>query len=138
MAVFIQQGVSLTIAAVDYSDHISSCTLNQQFDEVENTAAVTAGTASGHSFQKGLESATLQVDFLNDQSASILAMLQANYGTAVSVVLKNTAAAVSATNPKYTFSVLINKLTPVSGKVGDLSIQSLSLTVVGAVTFAIV
>lgn len=139
MAVFIQRDVSLLFGATDVSDHVVSCTLNQQFDEVENTAAVpTSTTLPGHSFQKGLESATLNVDLYNDTAASVLALLQTNYGSTIGFTLKNSSAATSATNPKYTGNVLINRLTPVSGKVGDVSIQSLQLTVVGGVTYAIV
>jgi len=53
----------------------------------------------------------------------------AAYGTTVTAVLlpvKGTA--VSATNPLYTVSILVNNLTPLNGAVGDISNSSQSFT----------
>ena len=64
----------------------------------------------------------------------MLQTLQAAWGTTVTAVLlqdKNTA--VSATNPLYTFSVLVNKTTDVNGNVGDMSTQDLTFTVNGVI-----
>ena len=135
MAVFLQNGVSLIVNGVDLSDHIESTTLNQQFDEVE----VTAMGDTAHRFVKGLESGSFSCNFYNDTaSGKVLPTLQAAYGTLVTCVLKNTQAAVSATNPTYTFTALINKLTPVNGKVTDLSMQSITWTISGPIVYAIV
>ena len=85
---------------------------------------------TAHKFAKGLEAATLTLDFLNDfAAASVAATLQAAYGTTVTAVLlpvKGTA--VSATNPLYTVSVIVNNLTPLNGAVGDISTQSITFT----------
>jgi hypothetical protein len=126
MAIFLQNNVGVKINSVDLSDHITSVTLTQNFDELE----VTALGDSAHKMVKGLEASTLTLDFLNDfAAASVQATLQAAYGTTVTAVLlpvKGTA--VSATNPLYTVSILINNLTPLNGAVGDISTSSQTFT----------
>lgn len=126
MAIFLQNNVGVKINSVDLSDHITSVTLTQNFDELE----VTALGDTAHKFAKGLEASTLTLDFLNDfAAASVYATLQAAYGTTVTAVLipvKGTA--VSATNPLYTVSIIINNLTPLNGAVGDISNSSITFT----------
>ena len=126
MAIFLQNNVGVKINSVDLSDHITSVTLTQNFDELE----VTALGDSSHKFVKGLEASTLTLNFLNDFAASsVQATLQSAYGTTVTAVLlpvKGTA--VSATNPLYTVSILINNLTPLNGAVGDISNSSMTFT----------
>jgi hypothetical protein len=126
MAIFLQNNVGVKINSVDISDHVTSATLSQIFDEI----AVTAMGDSANKFVKGLESSTLTINFLNDFAASsVQATLQAAYGTTVTAVLlpiKGTA--VSATNPLYTVSILVNNLTPINGAVGDVSNSSITFT----------
>jgi len=38
MAVFLNNGVVLTVNAVDLSDHVTAVTINRTFDELEVTA----------------------------------------------------------------------------------------------------
>ena len=113
MAVFLNNKVGVKINSVDLSDHVTSITLNRNFDELE----VTAMGDTSHKFVKGLEASSVTISFLNDTAtASVLQTLQAAWGTTVTAVLlqdKNTA--VSATNPLYTFSILVNKTTDING-----------------------
>ena len=134
MAVFLNNKVGLKINSIDLSDHVTSVTLNQAFDELE----VTAMGDTAHKFVKGLESATLTVSFLNDTaSANVLATLAAAYGTTVGVkMLNDKSAAVGAANQLYTFDILVNNLTPINGATGDISTQDITFTVNSAVTAA--
>jgi hypothetical protein len=134
MAVFLSNLVGVKVNTVDLSDHVTSVTLNRNFDELE----VTAMGDSGHKFVKGLEASSITLDFLNDTaSASVLATLQAAWGTNVTVVLlQSKGTAVSATNPLYTATCLINNTTDINGAVGDLSTQSLTFNVSGTVAVA--
>jgi len=134
MAVFLSNLVGVKVNSVDLSDHVTSVTLNRNFDELE----VTAMGDSGHKYVKGLEASSITIDFLNDTaSASVLATLQAAWGTNVTVVLlQSKGTAVSATNPLYTATCLINNTTDINGAVGDLGTQSLSLNVSGTVAVA--
>jgi hypothetical protein len=130
MAVFLNNGVVLTVNAVDLSDHVTAVTINRTFDELE----VTAMGDSGHKFVKGLEASSITIDFLNDTATSeVLQTLQAVWGTSTTVTVKQTSAATSATNPLYTMSCLINGTTDINGSVADLSMQSLTFNVNGTI-----
>ena len=134
MAVFLSNNVGVKVNSVDLSDHVTSVTLNRSFDELE----VTAMGDSGHKFVKGLEASSITIDFLNDTaSANVLATLQAAWGTNVPIVLLQTkGTAVSATNPLYTATCLVNNTTDINGAVGDLSTQSLTFNVSGTIAVA--
>ena len=130
MAVFMNNGVVVTVNTVNLSDHVNSVTLNRTFDELN----VTAMGDNGYKQVKGLEKASLTIEFLNDTAAaSVLPTLQAAYGTNVTVTLKQSSAATSATNPLYTMTCLVNNLTDINGAVGDLSTQSVTWNVSGTV-----
>ena len=133
MAVFLNNGVSVTVNSVDLSDHVTSVTINRTFDELE----VTAMGDSGHKFVKGLEASSVTLDFLNDTATGeVLQTLQAAWGTNVTVVIKQTSAAVSASNPSYTMSCLVNNTTDVNGSVADLGTQSVTWNVSGTIAVA--
>jgi hypothetical protein len=138
MAIYLDNNVGLKIATVDLSEYVTSITLTQTFDEVETTSM----GASAHQFSKGLESSTLQVDFLNDWAASkVQATLQAAYGTSVTALIVPVKGAVSttisATNPLYTVSILVNNLTPVgTGGPEDYARSSMTFTCTSAVAYA--
>jgi hypothetical protein len=133
MAVYLSNGVSVTVNSVDLSSLVSSAIINRSFDELE----ITSMGDSGHKFVKGLEASSITLDFFNDSaSAKTLQTLNSTWGTSVTVVIKQTSAAVSAENPSYTMSCLINNTTPVNGAVGDLSTQSVTWNVNGTIAVA--
>ena len=125
-------------AYVDLTDHVQSITINRNFDELE----VTAMGSSGRQYVAGLEVSTIAVDFLNDDSTgSVMQTLNALVGTQAAFKICQTTVAgtpstatISAQNPLYSGLVLVNKLTPIAGKVGDIAMQSLTFTVSGAIT----
>ena len=130
MSVYLANTGVLTVNAVDLSTLVTSVTINRAFDELE----VTALGDSGHRFVKGLEASSISIDFLNDEAtAKTLQTLQATWGTNTTVTFKQTSAAVSATNPLYTMTCLVNNLTPVNGAVSDLSTQSVTWNVSGTI-----
>ena len=130
MAVFLNNGVVLTVNAVDLSDHVTAVTINRTFDELE----VTAMGDSGHKYVKGLEASSITIDFLNDTATSeVLQTLQAAWGTSVTVTVKQTSASTSATNPLYTMTCLVNNTTDINGSVADLSTQSVTWNVNGTI-----
>jgi hypothetical protein len=134
MAVFLNNKVGVKINTVDLSDHVTAITLNRTFDELE----VTAMGDSSHKFVKGLEASSVTIDFLNDTaSANVLATLQAAWGTTVTCVfLQEKGTAVSATNPLYTVSLLVNNTTDINGSVADIGMQSITFTANSAVVVA--
>ena len=130
MSVYLANTGVLTVNSVDLSTLVTSVTINRAFDELE----VTALGDSGHRFVKGLEASSISIDFLNDEAtAKTLQTLQATWGTNTVVTFKQTSAAVSATNPLYTMTCLVNNITPVNGAVADLSTQSVTWNVSGTI-----
>ena len=133
MSVYLSNGVSVTVDSVDLSSLVSSVTINRSFDELE----VTAMGDGGHKFVKGLEASSVTIDFFNDNDTNkTLQKLNSIWGQNKTVVIKQTSSAVSATNPSYTMTCLINNLTPVNGAVGDLSTQSVTWNVSGEILVA--
>lgn len=134
MSVYLNNQVGVKLATVDLSDHVKSVTINRSFQELD----VTAMGDTGVKRIKGLEDSNIVIEFMNDTSAaSVLATLQGAWGTNAAISLINTkGSAVSATNPLYTATVLVNNTTDINGAVGDLSTQSITFNVSGAITVA--
>ena len=127
MAVFLNNQVGVKIGTTDLSDHVKSITLNRQFDELE----VTAMGDFSHRFVKGLESSTLTLSFLNDDEAGkVMQTLQSAWGSSATFTLIQTkGTAVSAANPVYTGTILVNKTTDINGATGDISTQDITFTI---------
>jgi hypothetical protein len=134
MAVFLNNNVGVKINTVDLSDLVTAVTINRTFDELE----VTAMGDTAHKFVKGLEASTVTIDFLNDTAATkTLATLQAAWGTTVTCVfLQEKGTIVSATNPLYTVSLLVNNTTDINGSVADIGVQSITFTANSTVAVA--
>jgi hypothetical protein len=134
MAIQLNTSLGVKINNVDFSDLVTSATLNYTFDELE----VTAMGDSAHKYVKGLQSGTFTVSFMNDPATNdILDTLLTGWGTNLAVKLLQTkAAAVADDNKLYTFDILVNNLTPINGTPGDLSTQDVTFTINGAVTVA--
>jgi hypothetical protein len=126
MAIFLNNKVGVKINSVDLSDHVTSVVINRSFEELD----VTAMGDSSRRAVKGLEASTVTIDFLNDTaSANVLATLQAAWGTTVTAIfIQEKGTAVSATNPTYTVSLLVNNTTDINGAVGDIGTQSITFT----------
>ena len=131
MAVFLSNGVQVTVNSINISQWVSSVTLNRNYDELE----VTAMGDTGHKYVAGLESSSITLEFFNDFATSAsMAVIDALVGTTTTVTVKNTNAATSATNPLYTMTCLVNGITPVNGSVADLATSSVTWNVSGAIT----
>ena len=125
MAIFLSNGVVVTLNSVDLSDHVTSAVINRTFEELE----ITAMGDDSRRYARGLETSTVTLDFLNDTAAGeVLATLQQAFGTTVPLTLKQTSAVVSATNPEYQTTILVNNTTDINGAVGDISTQSITFT----------
>ena len=132
MAVYLSNGVVLTVNAVDLSTLVSSVTINRSVDELE----ITSMGDAGHRFTAGLEASSITIDFFNDSdTAKTLQTLNSStvFGKNVTVTAKQSSAATSATNPLYTMTCLVNNTTPINGAVGDLSTQSVTWNVSGTI-----
>ena len=141
MAIYLNNNVGVKLAtaaapttpSVDISAYVTNAVINQIVDELE----VTAMGDSAHKFVAGLQSASFSIDFINDWAASqVMQTLNAAFGQTLSVsVITVKGTVVSAANPSYQFSILVNNLTPLGqGGVAEVATSSLSFTVNSAVT----
>jgi hypothetical protein len=141
MAIYLNNkvGVKLATAAapttpsIDISAYVTSAVINQIVDELE----VTAMGDTAHKFVAGLQSGTFTIDFINDWAASqVMQTLNDAFGQTLSIsaiTVKGTA--VSAANPTYQFSILVNNLTPLgTGGVSEIATSSVTFTLNSAVT----
>lgn len=131
MAIFLNNKVGFKLGAtpVDFSDHVTAFTLNRSADQIE----VTAMGSDSHQYVTGLSADTITISLLNDNAASgagsVRAALQAAYGTTVAFkAIQDSTAAVSATNPLYTGTILIDNLTDINGAVADEAMLDLTYT----------
>ena len=136
VGVKLATAVAPTAPSIDITSYVTAVTLTQQFEELD----VTSMGQSYRAFVKGLETAQLQISFLNDWAATqVMTTLNAAYGQTIAVsmvtVKGNPTTTVSATNPSYQFSILVNNLTPVgTGGVGDEASSSITFTINSSVT----
>ena len=141
MAIYLNNNVGVKLAtnaapttpSIDISSLVTSAVINQIVDELE----VTAMGDSAHKFVAGLQSGTFTIDFINDwANSTVMQTLNEAFGKtlAVSVItIKGTA--VSAANPSYQFSILVNNLTPIgTAGVAEVATSSITFTLNSALT----
>jgi hypothetical protein len=132
MAVFAATDYDLVINSVNLSDRLQSIELPIEVAELDTTNFDSAGWTE---VIGGLKSAKLSLNWIQDFAGSeVEQTIWPLIGTATTVVIKPTAASVSATNPSYTVSVLVTDWKPIGAKVGDLAVTQVSWPVSGAVT----
>ena len=141
MAIYLNNNVGVKLAtaaapttpSIDISAYVTNAVINQIVDELE----VTAMGDSAHKFVAGLQSGTFTIDFINDWASSqVMQTLNDSFGKTLSVsVITVKGTAVSAANPTYQFSILVNNLTPIGqGGVAEIANSSVTFTVNSAIT----
>lgn len=134
MAKFYAKDFTVTVGTVDLSSAVSSVELTLEADEIETT---NFGSNGWRQRIPGLASGSVKIDFFQDFGAgSVEATLYPLFGTSSSVTLKPTSSAVGTTNPSYSFPVVVNQHTPISGQVGDIATLSVTWPLAGSVTKA--
>jgi hypothetical protein len=141
MAIYLNNNVGVklataaapTVPSIDISSYVTSAVLNQIVDELE----VTTMSDTAHRFAAGLQSGSFTIDFLNEWAASqVMQTLNAAFGQTLTVsVITVKGTAVSAANPTYQFSILVNNLTPIgTGGVSEIASSSVTFTLNSALT----
>jgi hypothetical protein len=132
VAVFAYTDAYLVLNSVNLSDHIKSVALTIDVAQLDSTAM-------GDTYTEmigGLKSGSLAITFNDDfASGSVDATIAAALGTVVTFELRPTSAAVGATNPKWTGSVLVAG-NSIGGGVGELGAKSVTFPTSGTVTRA--
>jgi hypothetical protein len=125
MAKYIIDDPVVTIDGDDFSDHMREAAVNAEFAEVD----LTAFGADFSEMGVGLGTATMEFEVFQDfASNSIDQNLWPIFinKTAVVITVRSAAAAVSATNPKYTMTGRLTTYSPISGAKGDASMVTLT------------
>ena len=110
MAVFLGNGVQLSVNSINLSEYVKSVTLNQTFDTID----VSAMGAVGHSQIAGLENSSITIEFMADFATSkvnqtINGAIAGNglVGSTTSVKVIPAAGTTGAGNPLYTATCLV-------------------------------
>jgi hypothetical protein len=134
MAKLVLTNAVVKINSVDYSANINQVELSLSSDEIDTTSFSSTGwrTVTG-----GLKSGSVTLSFHNDYAVSgVDSVLWGLFNTAATFVVLPNGTAAGTTNPGYTFTALVNNIQPVSGSVGDLAVQNITLPISGEVTRA--
>lgn len=133
MAHFAFVDAVVTVNGTDLSDHVHQVGFNYTADELDDTAM----GDTHRSKIGGLKDSGVTLGFHSDFAASeVDATLFPLLGTNVSVTVKATSAATSATNPLYTIPVLVSQINPLGNSVGDLAQTNITWPGSGTVTRA--
>lgn len=125
MAKVVLKECMIEVDGVDFSDHISSVTINLSKDEVESTNFGGQGKERLH----GLRDDSFELNFQQDfDAASVDATLYPLYDeeTEFTVTVRPRPTAVSETNPEYSGTCILLEYSPLDGSVGELSETSVT------------
>ena len=125
----------VTINAVDMTDQCTSAVLTRVIESLESTSF----GQTNRSYVGGLENSTLTVSMYNSFAVSeTYATLKALVGTQVTVKIKPSSAATSATNPESSLTLAYMESLPiVNGQLGALDTIDITFTG-GAYSVAVV
>jgi hypothetical protein len=130
MAKLVLKDVNVSFNGTDISANVASVTLTTSAAEV----ATTAFGSSAVTRVSGLIDNSVTMAIHNDYNAIDALFFPLVGSTAVTMVIKpNGTAVASATNPSYTFSVLVTEWTPVNGAVGELATADVTFPISGAI-----
>ena len=134
MAKFAATDFDISIGGTDFSDSLAAVTLDISRESLDTTSF----GKSARTFIGGLESSTVTFSFHQDFAADAVdSTIFAALGTLLAVIIKPQSGTVSASNPTYTFSVLVTQSVPFSSNVGDLATMDVSYPVSGDVVRAV-
>jgi hypothetical protein len=132
VAVFVAQDFKTTLNGTNLSAYLTQTEIQFEVGDVETTAF----GSTWRSRVAGLKTGTVTLNFNQDFGASAVdATIWPLLGTLGTVVISPTSTAVSATNPAYTATVLINAY-GINGQIGDLSTITVTWPISGTVTRA--
>jgi len=134
MAKFVVKDPVIIVGGSTVTASCASATISLEADDVETTAF----GSDWRTRVGGLKGGTVDFEFHQDFGAGgVDALLYPLLGGTAAVSIKpGGTAATSATNPAYTFDVLVAQYSPMDSAVGDLATVSVSFPVTGPVTRA--
>ncbi len=114
------------------SANVAQVTIALEADDVEVTNFSSQGNRERIA---GLKTGTFSMDVHQDMAASSIdSQFWTSFGGTALVRVRPDGTAVGASSARYDFAVLVTAINPIDGAVGDLSTQSISWPITGAVT----
>jgi hypothetical protein len=133
MAKFAATDYKVTVNGVNLSTNLNSVELSIESDDLETTAF----GGEWRTRVGGLKTGSVTLSFLQDFGASSVdATLFPLFNTLATVVVTPTSGSVSATNPSYTATALVNQYMPFASSVGDIATLSVTWPTSGTITRA--
>jgi len=127
-------------ASNDISEFVTQIELKTSVDTIDTTQI----GAQSRTRQAGVFDNSVTFQFNQDYADNALerlvngtSMANTTVGTAVAMQIRPVNAAVSASNPKYTFNAVITEWQSVSGELGNLSTVQVSWPISGNITKSI-
>ena len=112
MAIFMGNKVAVIAGATTISTFVSSVSLSREVDAVE----ITAMTDTVQNIIGGIERPSVTLEVFNDFAASsVNSIFEDALGTKLALQLIPVTGTVSATNPRYSMSVLVSQWQPING-----------------------
>ena len=136
MARLVLTDANVTFATLDISQYITSITLSSSLDVVETTGMSSTSRTRVAGLRDNQVTLEFNQDFASSALESIVNGTTSTIGTAVTMVVKPTSGATTATNPSYTFSALVSEWQSLSGSIGDLATVSVTWPISGVITKA--
>lgn len=115
----------IEVNGVNFSDHISSVTVNMSKDEVETTNFGGQGRERVHGLRDDSFEINFQQDFEAGEVDDVLYPLW-DEETEFTVKVRPSAGAKSASNPEWSATCILLEYTPLAGDVGALSETSVT------------
>lgn len=132
MGKVVLRDVQITVDGLDCSNHCTSVTVEDGANEVDATAFGSVYTSAVKGLRTAQITATFQQDFATGSLDAKFNTLN-NQTTPFVVEVVPTAAAVSASNPKYRLpEAMLLGYNPLGGGVGDLSTTDVTFSNAGA------
>lgn len=132
-----KQVLLASYVAVGGTDLSAYCSKIELTIEAEKKEATTFGSAGWEESLSGIKSGELGLTFKQDVAAAAIdSVLWPLLGTVATFEVRLSNAAVGASNPKYSGSVLITSWAPINGSVGDLAEVEVGWPTTGAVVRA--
>lgn len=135
MATFVMTDAFVSINAVDLSDHVRSVTLSYSAELQDDTVmGDTTRSRTG-----GLKDWSLEVEFLQDYAASkVDATLFTLVGSTSTIIVRpDNSDGVSATNPNFTGTAILESYNPGTGSLGEMATATASFQAAGALSRAV-
>lgn len=126
MAIFMGNKVAVIAGATTISTFVSSVSLSREVDAVE----ITAMTDTVQNIIGGIERPSVTLEVFNDFAASsVNSIFEDALGTKLALQLIPVTGTVSATNPRYSMSVLVSQWQPINGSTDAPATASITLPV---------